>query len=138
MFELGAWMPLGKEIGDLLHFESAFKRDWKVELASKEQKAVCVGIFFGNRFDLIVQIQNGFDLLRQPFQCLNHATSFSRRKIAHPSKKQAEQRENYKLRGKRFGGRHADLGSGVHVNAAVALARDRACDVVTNAQSAKT
>ena len=41
------------------------------------------------------------------------------------------------LRRERFRCRHADLRSGVHVNSAVALARDRAGDVVANSQCAK-
>src|SRR5262245_35317734 len=102
MLELSARVPFGKEIGDLLHLESAFERDGEVELASKEQKPVCVGIFFSNCLNLIVEIQNRFDLFRQCFQCFNHPAAFSRGKIAHPSEEQSEKRENYKLRGKRF------------------------------------
>src|SRR5438034_3589175 len=137
MLELSARMPFGKKVRDLLHLESAFERDGEVELASKEQKAVRVGIFFGNRLNLIVEIQNRFYLFRQCFQGFDHTAAFSCGKIAHAAEEQSEKRENYQLRGKRFGGRHADLRSGVHVNAAIALSRDRASDVVTNPQGAK-
>ncbi len=41
-----------------------------------------------------------------------------------------------KLRRERFGGRDADLGSGVHVNAAIAFARDGAGDVIANSERA--
>src|SRR5438045_2235846 len=119
-------MPCSKEVCDLLHLESPFERDGRVELASKEQKAVCVGIFFGNRLNLIVEIQNGFDLFRQCRQCFNYTASFCCGKVAHPPEEQPEQRENDKLRRERFGGRHADFRSCVHVNPAVALARNRA------------
>src|SRR6266446_6199449 len=54
------------------------------------------------------------------------------------TEEQPEKSEDNKLRGKRFRGRHADLRSGVHVNTTVAFARDRARDVVTNSQGAKT
>src|SRR5438132_533555 len=131
-------MPFSKEVCDLLHLESTFERDGKVELASKEQKAIGIGIFFGNCLDLIVEIQNRLDLFWQRFQCFDHTASFSRGKIAHPSEEQREQRENNKLRRKRFGSRHTDLRSRVHINASVALSRDRARDVVTNPQGAKT
>ena len=40
------------------------------------------------------------------------------------------------LRGERFRRRDADLRAGVHVNAAIAFARDRAGDVVANAEGA--
>ena len=58
--------------------------------------------------------------------------------MAHSTEKQADERENDELRSKRFGGRDADLRSGVHVNAAIALARDRARDVVANPERAIT
>src|SRR6266542_6460773 len=124
MLELGARMTFGKKISDLLHFESAFERDGEVELAPKEQKPVRIGIFFGNRLDLIVEIQNGFDLLRQCFQCFNYTASLSRGKIAHPAEEQPEKRDNDKLRCERFGGCHPDLRPCMHINASVALARD--------------
>ena len=56
--------------------------------------------------------------------------------MPHPAEQQADQRQNDDLRGERFGRGHADLRAGVHVNAAVALARDGAGDVVANAEGA--
>ena len=90
-------MPFGKEIGDLLHFERAFERDREVELPAEEEHAVCIGIFFRDRFDLIAQFQNRLDLAGQRFQRFDHAASFGGGKVSHPSEEQAEQRENSKL-----------------------------------------
>ena len=73
----------------------------------------------------------------QRFQSFDDATSFSHGKIAHSPEEQPEKRENDKLRRERFCGRHAYLRSGVHVNSAVAFARDRAGDVVANSKGAK-
>src|SRR5438552_18520863 len=58
--------------------------------------------------------------------------------ITHPSEKQSNESENDKIRSKRFRGLDANLGTGMHVNATVTLARDRARDVVTNSQRPKT
>ena len=60
------------------------------------------------------------------------------RKMAHPAEEQSDQREDGDLRSERFCRGDADLRPGVHVNAAVAFARDRARDVVANAERAIT
>ncbi len=138
MLELSAGMPFGKKVGDLLHFERAFERDGEVELPAEEKHAVCIDIFFGNCLNLIAQFQNRFDLAGQRFERFNHAASISRGKISHPSKEQSEERQNGKLRRKRFRSCDADLRPGVHVNSPIAFASDCARDVVTNSQCAKT
>src|SRR4029453_10635911 len=68
----------------------------------------------------------------------DHARPFRRREISHPPEEQSEERKDGELRSKRFGGRHANLRPGVHVNAAVAFARDRARDVVAYSEGTKT
>ena len=94
--------------------------------------------FFAIVFNLIAQFQNGLDLLGQSFQRFDDPASFRGGKISHPSEKQTHERENDQLRSKRFRGRDPDLRSGVHINATVAFARDRARDIVADSQCAKT
>src|SRR4051812_33539853 len=52
--------------------------------------------------------------------------------MPHSTEKQSNRRQNRDLRCKRFGGGYADLGTGMHIDAAIALSRDRAGDVVAN------
>src|SRR6266511_1154903 len=82
------------------------------------------------------QVSDLFHLERS-FERFNHSAPIGSGEISHPTKEQSEERKNDELRRKRFGGRNTDFGSGVHVNSAVALTRDRARDVVTDSQSAK-
>src|ERR1700730_2867277 len=137
MLELSAGVPFRKQIRDLLQLKGPFKRDREVELPAKEKHAVCIGIFFGNRLNLVAEIQNRFHLGWQRFKRFNHAAPIRSGKISHPAKKQPKQGKNDKLRRKRFRRRDADFRTGVHVNSPVALARNRARDIVTNSQSPK-
>src|SRR6266487_2032009 len=108
MLELSARMPFGKEVGNLFHLKSAFERHWEVELPAEEKHAVRIDIFFRNFLNLIAQFQNRFNLAGQRFKRFNHAATVSRGKISHPSEQQSEERQNGKLRRKRFGSCHAD------------------------------
>src|SRR6188472_4195671 len=56
--------------------------------------------------------------------------------MSHPAKKQPDGNEDGDLRSERLRGRDANLGPGMHVNTAVALARDAAGDVVADAEGA--
>ena len=56
--------------------------------------------------------------------------------MADAAEEQAEQGEDRELGGEGFCGSNADLGAGVHVDAAVALAGDCARDIVANAERA--
>src|SRR4029450_4940051 len=138
VLELGARMAFGEQISDLLHLESAFECDWKIELAAKEKHAVHIGVFPGNGFNLIAQFQGNLDLRGQRFQRLDDPASFRGGKISHPAEEQTNERENDQLRSKGLRGRDSDLRSGVHINATVAFARNRARDVVANSQGAHT
>src|SRR6266702_90634 len=138
VLELGARVTFGEKIGDLLHFQGPFERNRKIELSPKKKHAVHIGVFFSNCFNLIAQFQNFLGLLGQCFQCFNDPASLGRGKISHPAEKETDESENDKLRSKGFRGRDADLWTGMHVNATVTLARDRARDVVTNSQRPKT
>src|SRR4029077_18522085 len=97
MLELGTGVPFRKQIRYLLHLQRAFKRDGEVELPAKEKDAVCIGIFFGNRLNLVAEIQNRFDLAGQRFKRFNHAASIRCGKISHPTKEQPKERKNDKL-----------------------------------------
>ena len=138
VLELGARMAFGEEVGDLFHLERAFERDREIELPAEEQHPVRIRISAGDFLDLIAQLQHRFDLFGQRLERFDHARPLRGREMAHPAEEQSEQREDRDLRGERFRRRHADLRPGVHVNAAVAFARDRAGDVVANAEGAIT
>ncbi len=56
--------------------------------------------------------------------------------MPHPAKEQSDEHEDGHLRGERFRRGDPDLRTRVHVNAAVAFARDGARDVVANAEGA--
>src|ERR1700738_677328 len=58
--------------------------------------------------------------------------------MAHAAEKQTDERENDELRSKRFRRGHADFGAGMHVNAAIAFARDCAGNIIANAERAVT
>src|SRR6267378_1070428 len=137
MLELSAGVSFRKQISDLLHLKRSFERDREVELPAKEKHAVCIGIFFGNRLNLVAEIQNRFDLAGQRFKRFNDATPIRSGKISHPAKEQSEKRKDDKLRRKRFGSGDSDFRTRVHVDSSVALAGDRARDIVTNSQSPK-
>ena len=85
-------MTFREKISDLLHFESAFECDRKIELSPKKKNAVHIGICSGNCFDLIAQIQNLLDLPGQRFERFNDAASLRGGKIPHPAKKQSKKR----------------------------------------------
>src|SRR5213592_441230 len=138
MLELGAGVALGKQIRDLFHFEGSFERDWKVELATEEKHPGHIGIFFCDAFDLIAQFQDRLDLPGQRLQRFDDSASLSRGKGSHPAEEQADEREDDNLRRERFRSCNADLRSGMHVNASVALARNCTRDVVADSKSAKT
>ncbi len=56
--------------------------------------------------------------------------------MAHPAEEQTNGRQDRDLRRKRFRRGDTDLRTGVHINPAVALARDRAGNVVANTEGA--
>ena len=95
--------------------------------------------FLRDRLDLIAQFQHFLDLARQRFERFDdHAVPSDVERWRIRPKQQPDQRENGNLRRERFRRRDANLRSGMHVNAAIALARDRAGDVVANSERAIT
>src|SRR5215467_8267020 len=137
MLELGAGVPLSKQICNLLHFEGTFERDWKVELATEEKQSGNIGIFFSDLLDLIAQFQNRLDLRGQRFQCLNDPAPFGGGKGAHTSEEEANERKYDNLRRERFRRCDADLRASMHVNASVVLPRDCARNVVADSKSSE-
>ncbi len=69
-------------------------------------------------------------------ELLDDADAFDGGLMPDAAEQQRYEGEDGDLRGERLGGGDADLGPGVHVHAAVALARDGAGDVVADAQGA--
>jgi len=72
----------------------------------------------------------------QRFKRIDDSFSLRGGKLAHPPEEQANQGQDHDLRGERLRCRNPDLGASVHVNAAVAFARDRARNVVANSERA--
>src|ERR1022692_1879685 len=97
VFKLGTRMTFGKEISDLFHFERTFEGDGKIELASEEKHAVNIGIFLGDRFDLIAELENFLDLLRQGLERFDDSAPFRGGKTSHPAKEQTDESENDEL-----------------------------------------
>src|SRR4029077_14366467 len=135
--ELGAGMAFGEQVRDLLHFERAFQRDRKIELSAEKKHPANIEIFLCNRFNPIAQLQDDLDLVGQCYERFDNPASFGSGKISHSAQEQTDQCKDDNLRGEGFRGRNADLRTGVHVNAAVALACNCAGDVIANAQRAK-
>src|SRR5438067_974634 len=137
VLELGAGMAFGEQVCDLLHFERAFQRDGKIELPAKKKHPANIEIFLCDRFNPIAQLQDDLDLLGQCFERFNDPASLSGGKISHSTEEQTDQRKDDNLRGEGFRRCDADLRTGVHVNAAVALPCNCAGDVIANPQRAK-
>src|SRR5205085_8631782 len=97
MFKFGAGMAFREKVSDLLQLERAFDRNRKIELPAEEQHSVNVGVFLGDRFDLVAQFQNLLDLTGQRIERVNYPASFRSRKLTHPSEKQPDQGQNHQL-----------------------------------------
>src|SRR2546423_811017 len=131
--ELGARMALGEEVGDFFQFQCGFEGDREIKLPAEEEQAVHGRVFLRDRFHLIAELEYFFDLSGQLFERLDDPRAFGSREMTHPAEEQTDRTQDGDLRRERFRGGDADLGAGVHGNAAVALARNCAGDVVADA-----
>src|SRR5882757_2088616 len=131
-------MAFGEKIRNLLHLERAFESNREIELPAKKQETVRIHIPARDFLDLIIQLQDRFNLFGQRLQRFDHARALRRREISHAPEEQSEKREDRELRRKRLRGRHTNLRPRMHVNAAVAFTRDRTRNVVANAKGAET
>ena len=76
------------------------------------------------------------DLGGQPLEAGDEPLAVGDRQVAHPAELEREQREAEEHVGQRLGAGDGDLGAGVEVDAAVALARDRRAHDVDQADAA--
>src|SRR5436190_18157857 len=85
MFELSAGMAFGIEIGDLFHLKRALQSDREVELATEKQHARYIGILLYNLFNVVAQLKNFFDLIRQRFERFHDTAALGSGHVTHPS-----------------------------------------------------
>src|SRR5690348_9589396 len=97
-----------------------------------------LGVFEGEFAELVVLLEQAFDLRRDGLEGLEDFQGAPGGEHADAAEVNGEQQENGEGGNKGFGGGDADLGPGMHVNAAVGLAGDGAADDVDNRQDPVT
>ncbi len=97
-----------------------------------------MGVFLGDGFDVGALLADDVaDLVGEFFVGLDDLAAGAGAHVAHAAEAEGEEAEDGDLADEGFGGGDADLGTGVHVDAAVALAGDGGADVITNAEGAE-
>ena len=91
---------------------------------------------FATLDQVVLAGQDLLDLAGQPLEPGDQALAVGDRQVAHPAELQGEQREAEEHVGQRLGAGDRDLGPGVQVDAAVALAGDGRADDVDQADAA--
>ena len=136
MFEFGARVAFALDVGDFLHLQRAFQRDGIVVLPPHEKHPLGPGVLRGDFPDVVALFEHAFDQGGDRLEFLDDLQPVAARQVPDTPEGQRDEGEDRQLRGEGFRRRHPDLGSGVHVDARAALARDGARHVVANAQRA--
>jgi hypothetical protein len=133
MLQLARQDALRVHVGELLDLERALQARGEVEATAHDEQRLLGVQLVRNLLDLLVHGEHTLDLTGQLLQAqedLLAALPLRDRVLAH-DEREHDQRDE--LTGVGLGGGDADLGSGVDVNAAVGLARDRAAHRVGDA-----
>ena len=135
VLELGGLVGLRVPVGDLLELLGALAGDRVAAHPPDEEQALGLRQPLGHLDQVGLEGQHLLEVARQPLQPGDEPLAVGDRQVADPAELQGEQREPDVHRGQRLGGRDRDLGAGVQVDAAVALAGDRAAHHVDQADA---
>ena len=82
VFHFGGGVAFGVDVGNFLEFEGAFEGDGEHELATKEEAIFVMGVFFGNRLDLLVLFEDLAHLIGEGFEGFNDFSAVGEAEVA--------------------------------------------------------
>ena len=130
VLELGGLVGLRVPVADLLELLRTLARHRVAPHPADEEQALGLGQPAGQLGQRGLLGEDLADLLGQPLQPGDQPAAVRDRQVADPPELESEQREAEEHVGQRLGRGDRDLGAGVQVDAAVALAGDRRADDV--------
>lgn len=136
VLQLGARVACGVDVADLFHLQRSLQSNGVIELPPEEHHRLRMAILLGDGFDVVALLEDGADFVGDLLQLLEDGDAFRCGEMADAPEHEAQDGEDGELRGEGLGGGDTDLGPGVHVDAAVALAGDGAGDVIADAEGA--
>ena len=122
------------DVGDFLQLERAFERDREVVEPAQEKEILGAGVFQRDRFDRFIAREDRFHLRRDRLERADDLCAAAGREHADSAHEQRHERQHRDLGGERLGRGHADFRSGVQINSAIRLARNRAADDVAEGE----
>ena len=125
MLELRGLVGLGVAVADLLELLRALAGHRVAAHPADEEQALGLGQPAGQLGQRGLLGEHLGDLVGQPLQPGDQPAPVGDREVADPAELEREQREAEEHVGQRLGRGDRDLGAGVQVDAAVALAGDR-------------
>ena len=134
VLHLGRRVAFGVNVGDFLQLERALERHREIVPPPEVQHVVGAHHPLRDTLDLRRLGEHLLHQLGQPTQRADHFPSLEDREGPQPPHLERQKRQRDDLARKRLGGRDADLGPGVEVDAPIHLARDGGPDHVHESQ----
>ena len=125
MFQFGGVVSLSMNITDFLELQRPFQRHG-IEVATPDKERVLVvGILLRDRLYLIVLRKHLFNEFWKTFYPFAHLLAFIERHAARTRDLKRHHQHHRNLAGEGLGGGHADLGSGMQIDASTGFACNR-------------
>ena len=125
VLQLGGLVRLGVPVGDLLELLRTLAGHRVAAHPADEEQALVPRRAAWHLGQGLLLREHLRDLLGQPLQARDQPAAVGDGQVADPAEVEGEQREGDRHVGQRLGRGHRDLGAGVQVDPAVALAGDR-------------
>ena len=136
MLQFGARVPHSGDVADLLELEGTLEGDRVVVLPAHEEHDFGLRVALGDPSNLRLKFEYLLDLIGKCLEFGDDPASGGAGEVSDTTQQEGDQSEDGDLGGEGFGCGHADLGPGMHVDAAIAFAGDGAGHIVADAEGA--
>ena len=135
VLHLGGRIALGVDVADLLQLQRPLQRHRVVILPAQVQEVGDVAVPLGDAAHVVVAGQRAAHRVGDRTQFSDHLRPLQAGQMAHAAEVEGEHGQDGDLIGERLGAGHADLRTGMQIDAAVGLAGNAAADDVAQSQS---
>lgn len=132
VLHFSGWIAFGMDIGNLFQLERTLERDREHQLPAEEEAVFVVRIFLGDCRDLIVLLEDLFDLRGHLLECFNDFNTVAIAEVAEAPQIEREHSANHNLRSEGLGRRDTDFGASVLIDTTVAFTSDGRADTVVD------
>ncbi len=122
VFHFAGGIALGIDVADLFKFEGGLEAGSEHVVAAEEEEAVVGGVFFGQRLDGVVLMEDLFDFGGKGLDLVKEGLSFFFAHVAQAGHEEGEKGKDGELAGEGLGRADADLGAGAEEEGAVGFA----------------